>query len=337
MANIFLTKKCNLSCSYCFADEFVNKSNEEFSFENFKKTVEFIKTDKNERIGLIGGEPTLYSHFREVLLFLNNDSSIKSYIIFTNGLEIDKYIDYINNKKAQILINCNSPIDIGIQYQKLKNNIELLNKKGIKNYGLGINLYSPELEYSYIFDLLKITNMHSLRFSLSLPNSDKEKTENVLEAFLEFKPYLMKFFEDCYTHEIVPYNDCNAIPSCLLTREDKKLLLQFKRISDRYKIMNTILSNGTCLPVIDIFPDMTAARCFGLAKCLRVPILDFGNFHNLKMYFFNKIDLYSRLSFVKKDCEDCASRLYDKCGLCYTYKLKQCKKLKNIIMENMIM
>ena len=33
MANIFLTRKCNLKCPYCFADEFVNKKNEEVTLE----------------------------------------------------------------------------------------------------------------------------------------------------------------------------------------------------------------------------------------------------------------------------------------------------------------
>ena len=54
MANIFLTRKCNLKCPYCFASEFVNKENEEVTLENFKKIVDFIKKNGTKRIGLIG-------------------------------------------------------------------------------------------------------------------------------------------------------------------------------------------------------------------------------------------------------------------------------------------
>ena len=53
MANIFLTRKCNLKCPYCFADEFVNKKNEEVTLENFEKILNFIKKDGTSRIGLI--------------------------------------------------------------------------------------------------------------------------------------------------------------------------------------------------------------------------------------------------------------------------------------------
>ena len=62
MANIFLTRKCNLKCSYCFTGEFVNKSNEEYTQKNLKKDIDFIKTDKEEPIGLMGG---LYIVFKK--------------------------------------------------------------------------------------------------------------------------------------------------------------------------------------------------------------------------------------------------------------------------------
>ena len=42
MANIFLTSKCNLACPYCFANEFVNKENEEITIE---KMLEVIQND----------------------------------------------------------------------------------------------------------------------------------------------------------------------------------------------------------------------------------------------------------------------------------------------------
>ena len=113
MANIFLTRKCNLKCPYCFADEFVNKENEEFTLENFKKVVDFIKTDGIGRIGLIGGEPTIYSHFREAIEILNADEKINEVVIYTNGLNLDKYLDILGNEKICFLINCNSASDIG--------------------------------------------------------------------------------------------------------------------------------------------------------------------------------------------------------------------------------
>lgn len=45
MASIILTDKCNLQCSYCFANEFTNKAFTEISAENFHKALDFALTE----------------------------------------------------------------------------------------------------------------------------------------------------------------------------------------------------------------------------------------------------------------------------------------------------
>ncbi len=331
MANIFLTRKCNLKCPYCFADEFVNKENEEITVENFKKALDFIKTSESERVGLIGGEPTLHPKFKEFLDILNDDEAVKNYVIFTNGLEADKYINDLCSEKAFMLINCNPPSDLGSRFNNLKNNIKLLSEIKKTQYSLGINLYSDKMDYSYIFDLLKMIGQHELRFSTALPNTSKENTDKPLDSFRMFKPFLFKFFKDCLDNEIVPHNDCNAIPNCLLSVEDKKVLLRLNLLAKKYEIQDTIRSGGTCSPVIDILPDLNAVRCFGLSTHLKVPIENFKSIENLRKYFYNKVDLYAKLAFEGQECEDCKSRLIDKCGLCFTYKIKKCEKMKKIL------
>ncbi len=335
MANIFLTGKCNLKCPYCFADEFVNKANEEITIENFNKALGFIKTSADARIGLIGGEPALHSEFKTILNILNSDESIKFYVIFTNGLEIDKYIDYFD-KKTNMLINCNSPDDIGgLRYSKLKENIKLL-KTAEKNFSLGINLYSDKMDFSYIFELLKSIGHHHVRFSTALPNTAKENTDDPLESFKIFKPFLFKFFSGCLKNEIVPKSDCNGIPNCLLSADDKRLLLQFEILAEKNKAVEkdstgTISTVHTCSPVIDIMPDLQAVRCFGLSNHLKTSIENFKNIESLRKYFYNKIDVYANVAYEKNECENCRSRLLDKCGLCYTYKIKKCEKIKEFV------
>ncbi len=336
MANIFLTRKCNLKCPYCFADEFVNKANEEITTENFIRALDFIKTSPQERVGLIGGEPTLHPEFKTFLELLNSDNDVKIYTIYTNGLEIDKYIDYFIKDKTGMLVNCNPPKDLGDKnYNKLKRNLKLL-KKNDKNFHMGINLYSDRMDYSYIFDLLKMVGHRALRFSTALPNSAKEQVSNPLESYRKFKPFLFKFFNDCLKNDVIPTNDCNSIPNCLLTVEEKRLLLKLDIIAKQNreeKVGGVIDTAFTCMPVIDIMPNLQAVRCFGLSNVLKVPIDNFRNLESLKKYFYNKIDVYAKLSFENQECEDCKSRLLNKCGLCYTYKMKKCEKIKEYIMS----
>ena len=330
MSNIFLTRKCNLKCPYCFADEFVNKNNEEITLENFKKAVEFIKTG-DSKIGLIGGEPMLHPLFSEFLDMLISDDKIDSVIVFTNGLRIDKYINKLKHKKIHLLINCNSIKDIGEKnYEKLKYNLTIL--KNNDNVNIGINIYSKDMDYSYIFELLNIADKHFLRYATALPNISKEKTYDVLNSFLKIKPLLMKFFSDCLKNYIVPVTDCNTIPDCLLNIEDKRLMIKLNQLAMKYN--EKFITGYTCEPIIDILPDLNAVRCFGLSKYMKASIEEHKNMENLRNYFINQIDLYARLSFVSKGCNDCKMRMLNRCGLCFTYKMKQCEKLKDYILDN---
>ena len=68
MANLMITKQCNLKCTYCFANEFVNRQNDMMSYENFLKCLDFLMCDVNERIGIIGGEPTLHPNLKKMLV-----------------------------------------------------------------------------------------------------------------------------------------------------------------------------------------------------------------------------------------------------------------------------
>ena len=172
MANIVLTHNCNLKCEYCFASEFKDNSKQEISVENFIYALNFIKKSKNEPIGLIGGEPFLYSHFDEIIDILAKDKEIKHVNIFSNGLLLKNHLKHIRHKKFSILINCNSKEDIGeTQFKNLEENIKLLSTiKNKKSIFFGINIYNKNADYDYIIDLLKQYKQHRLRISVVVPN-----------------------------------------------------------------------------------------------------------------------------------------------------------------------
>lgn len=183
--------------------------------------------------------------------------------------------------------------------------------------------------------MLKLIDSHRLRFSVALSNETKNETGNVLTYFKNIKPMLMNFFEECLNREIVPQNDCNSIPDCLLSVEEKKILLKFIPISKKYTIASPIQTAHLCNCVIDILPDLTAVRCFGFSKYLKAPISDFKSLSRLKSYFFNKIDVYARVSYLSPDCENCRSRVFEKCGVCLTYKIKQMENIKDFVLKSL--
>ena len=332
MANIFLTSKCNLHCPYCFANEFVNKNSRELSYEDFLRVVEFIKRDGTDRIGLIGGEPTLYPDFDKVLETLKNDKDINFVTIYTNGLLIDKYVELIKDEKFSLLVNCNSPKDLKSNYEKLKENIKILADNDI-NFFLGINLYDENEDFDYIFELLKIAGKKSVRFSVSLTNEEKEEADNIIDTYRKNKPMLFRFLNKCLENEIVPHHDCCSVLHCILTTEEKRLMLKFHLLAKKNDLTGTLTMMRECSPVIDILPDLSAVRCFALSKNIKVPLFSFESLTPLRAFFTRKIDNYAALIFASSECEDCRLRLLAGCPVCIAYKAPKLEKLRGVVRE----
>ena len=87
--NIILNSYCNLSCNYCFADEYmeetVNTPGKSMEYDYFLN--EFLPKIKNAPIiNFMGGEPTLHPRFNDI--FQNTYDRILPYYHhseFTNG------------------------------------------------------------------------------------------------------------------------------------------------------------------------------------------------------------------------------------------------------------
>lgn len=315
MPNIMLTYRCNLHCSYCFANEFVNKENTDITVRNFRKAVEFITRTGETRVGLIGGEPTLHPVFRILMEMLIANPKITGITVYTNGLLMDNFVPQLVHPKVKILVNCNSPQVIGEKaFYSMQQNLDLLLLRYYMKdrIDLGINLYSDDMSYSYMLDLLQRYKKHRVRISLTVPDFSKSEETDVLEHFRKRKQFLLKFFRDMDSIRVLPYYDCNYPPDCIWTEEEKKWLHTYV---DRYpeNRSNLIGTQSRCTPVIDILPNLQAVRCFGMSDFMKVQIEDFNNIQDLSAYFKNEIDLHAGKLAACRECKDCYSRKISTC------------------------
>lgn len=310
MANIMLTYRCNLKCPYCFANEFVNHSRYDISMENFMAALKFLKTSGNKHIGLIGGEPTLHAQFREFLQVLSEDEEVESVTIYTNGICMDTCLEFLSNEKFSLLVNCNSPRDIGKQqFLKIQNNLDQVFQLNEiwKRVNLGVNLYQNDLDFSYIIELLKRYNLHRVRMSVTVPNLDEEKNEKSIEYLKKRKEYVLKFIVTCAENDIAPYYDCNIIPKCVWTDKEMK---EIESVIKKFKLRNTNLrgDHSFCRPVIDILPNLTAVRCFGTSDFTKVAIKDFRCLNDLQNYYVNLVDCHVTSCLKDEQCKNCYER-----------------------------
>jgi len=348
MPNIVITERCNLHCSYCFANDIMGKSAKEMTISNFNFVLDFINKNKNKsHLGIIGGEPCIHSKFKEILQILINNDQVEDVTLFTNGIMVDGFFKELSHKKFKLLINVNSPEDIGTKnFEKLCANIEMM----IEQYymrdkiNLGINLYSENFEYAYFLQLLKKYKLKEARFSISVPNTSQWRNTDAHPYFIKMKPRLKRFFSDLLKEDIHPFYDCNRMPECLMTDEDyreflpEKYLPKEKSVTELIQdnVLNIVSDWNLCGVGIDILPDLTARRCFALSEYTKVNITDFQNINDIHSYYINEIDSFACTSTYNIKCADCYRRKTSHCwGGCLVYKINNIMQIKKYCETNM--
>lgn len=161
-----LNRNCNLLCNWCYAKDFIDNPHQ-MDFELAKNLVVIAKEVGSKSIFLIGGEPTIYPYFMDIVKFI---LSLKlRVVVVTNGIKLEneefckeiarvtsKVIhfgislkgaseeDYLNNcgvygfnKVLKAIDNCNKfQFNYSLSYVLTTegiNNIELFAKKIVHN------------------------------------------------------------------------------------------------------------------------------------------------------------------------------------------------------------
>lgn len=86
LGNIDLTNRCNMNCSYCFANANDYKS-EEPTFAEVKKMLTKLKQNGAKAVQFTGGEPTLRKDLAKIIE-LANDSGFSHVQLATNGIKL---------------------------------------------------------------------------------------------------------------------------------------------------------------------------------------------------------------------------------------------------------
>lgn len=338
MANIMINQVCNLACPYCFANEYVNKPEtcknhkQNISIENFRTALKFISKTQSH-VGIIGGEPTLHPEFEKLLKIIIENPVIQTANLFTNGIEVDKYHLILANRKFTYLVNCNSSSNMGQEkYSKMVSNLDKMHNDWFigDRTSLGINMYKPDFEYEYMLELLKRYNKKTVRVSICVPNTDDKRSLKPLDYFKLMKPRVLQFFQELKELKIVPHFDCNSLPLCQISNADYGFIRDFYEMGEDPRRIN-LLDGNMCSPVIDIMPDLSTARCFGIKPEKPAVITDFETLEELSAYYTMQFDRIGATIPVDESCKDCKQFNTGSClGGCLSFKRKQIDKVRTL-------
>ena len=330
-----VNEACNLSCPYCFAGEFVNRDPQEMTPEDFRKALDFVLGDKSDRqVGIIGGEPLLYTHINEVIRTALNDLRSDPVMLYTNAVLLERLEpEILEDSKFRMLVNCNSPGDMGAAaYEKMRQNLLRFKNDhfGEGRFRLSVNIYKKDFDYSYVISLAQELGFDVIRLSVSVPRNGDLNGESPLDYFRGMKPVAMSFVGDMIRCGVITGFDCNFLPTCVLTKEEYDGVMRAKEIfysalhrnySPSFWQRAILCETNNCTPVIDILPDLTAIRCFGLSEFTKQDIRDYSNIEELRRHYINTVDRPAQRISTSKECGDCYNRESGECSCgCLLFK-----------------
>jgi hypothetical protein len=258
-------------------------------------------------------------------------------MIYTNAVELNRLEpEILLAKKFRMLVNCNSPQDMGAKaFEKMRENLLRFQKDyfGDGRFRLSVNIYKPDFDYSYIIPLVQEIGFDVIRLSISVPQKGDLKGKSPLDYFQEMKLVAMRFVCDMIRCGVLTGFDCNFLPDCVLTKDEYDSMMcakdvfysaLSKKYSEAFWQRSIVCEPHNCTPVIDILPDLRAIRCFGLSEYTKRDIRDFRNIGELRNYYINTVDRPAHSVWTSEACKDCFQRELGRCsGGCLLFKAKQ--------------
>lgn len=310
MANIILTNSCNIRCPFCFASE--NNEQEAVVFDALKSwKISSFLTGKQFRF--CGGEPSLTPNITEIAdAILAADRNI---MMMTNGIWPDtfrRYIEFLPYKyqvRFSYLFNILHPSFYKHEeFDKIQANLAIVNPQMTT---LGFTIYKKDFDYQYLFDLAEKFQIKRLRWSVAAPNISNH-IDFLEPEFHEIADRIYDMHELATQKDISLGGDCNYIQPCYYKPEQRAEML----------VKNPMRFGCSGGSPVDIGPDGTAWRCYGLYSVLRKHIADFENERALEGYFTRRVRLLNNM-YAYKECQDCSFWHKGCDGGCFVYRIKK--------------
>ena len=191
---LFITSLCNFSCPYCCFDNQRGNCKDTYDHKyklNILKNF-FTGLDKLPYqfiVRIIGGEPLLYKHLNELILFLNSLNHLQYIELYSNcSLKIPESITY--NKNNKIITSIHKIKDN--KFENVLNNIKNINFLKNTQFNILINdgndIKNNKKQFNYYLNSIYKNG------ASAFPQLIQIKTENYLKNQRDTIEYIFDYF-----------------------------------------------------------------------------------------------------------------------------------------------
>jgi hypothetical protein len=305
MINIFVTYRCNLACSYCFARELHASHPQDMAEADFTRLLEWMQHTSLAAAGFIGGEPSLHPALPDMLA--RTAAADISPVVFTNALFPEELADEFARHAANFVINYNDPeLYTPTQHARLHANLERLQQLGAR-MTFSKNFSRAHLAYDYFLEGLDRYGVRSVRYDISRPSASAANDHYTLPDTREVMSHVVSFVRACESRGVRTGLDC-SVKLCDLADEDRRYL---ERVSMKF--------TGVCHPSLDVHPDLSASYCLPMHEVSVPDATAFPSRNALMQHFAQAVRSF-RLTGVSPDCFDCRDFMLRCQGGCMALK-----------------
>lgn len=322
--NVAVTNLCTRRCPFCYQRDVMETARlskeTEMPLEKFSRVVNFIKNSGENKLHLVGGEPTIHGRFNEIMDLVGEDPAIHQVTLFTNGAFKSSALESITKYAKKILLSVNvlEPCyENPRRLQQLHENLSALVRKGVV-FDLSYVISERDFNPSFLFEYVDRYKIGSLRWALAFPVVEgasyipKEELRNVGKKVVTFLRALA-------ARDVQTYVDC-PLPYCIFSDADLGFLSR-----EALSVNNW----GYCGLTLEVNPDLTVKACPVQEEQERVPFSFFSNMKEMERYFFSKISVYKANHMLFEDCSDCRYYQDYRCqGGCLGYSKERFSNIK---------
>ncbi len=310
--NISPTMNCNMHCHYCISGSNVPVVENEMPLDNFVSLINWAKRNEITRIGITGGEPTLYSQFDRMLdLIIASDLE---YFFATNGIFADKILEKIlETNPLAITMHITGEVRNSELYKTFSRNAQRLRASG-KNAILRCNFANITDDPAEYVRIAEETGIREIRIAVIIPNMSQTNDFIETAALDQYASLLDNLVQTAAKSGISVYL-AKPFPVCLLKDETALYFLEKGSFSVSCPVHINNYTNNTV-----IYPDLSYASCLGLDQRFPAPITDSHDLLQTSSSGIDRIRQLTRKPIFEK-CNSCPLALGGRCiGACLSYR-----------------
>lgn len=228
-------RSCNNNCEWCYAQN-AEIRNSNMDFEEAKKMLDYLAKEGISKIVLIGGEPTMYEHFVDIIKYIRNKGICAS--VATNGRKFGNIQFAKDTVEAGI-----SGINISLKATSEEDYIKCTKKPGLNEMLRGYqNLrtigFNPSISYVIVDDnkeefervvkLIEDNEIENVIFQFVKPVIELKKTSEIMDIrkMGKFVNYMYKRLQGIKFNYVLEV----SFPLCLIERDILEALFLEKKI-----------------------------------------------------------------------------------------------------------